>query len=239
MIKFLIQKIDRKVKNDFSLALIESVEYHKWFYKANNPFRIKYFSTTENQEKIFTTINDKYKNHIPIGSVEFVSQYLKVYHNKDVKPRNVPSELFDEFFTGRKIFNGTEKDIIGEKFVKSNDKIKGFTNITDRAPKGNYQISDLIDFESEYRVFVYKRKIVGLQNYSGDFLKFPNVNKIEYMIKSFINAPIAYTLDVGICKDKTCVVEIHDFFSCGFYGFADYKIVPYMFCDWFNQYINT
>lgn len=239
MIKFLIQKIDRKVKDDFSLVLIESVEYYKWFYEKDNLFRIKYFNTFSEDKSFFSNIDEKFKNHIPIGSVEFVTQYLKVYHNKEVKPRNVPSELFDEYFTGRKIFNGTEKDIDGTKFVKSNDKIKEFTNITDKAPQGNYQISDIIDFESEYRVFVYKGKIVGLQNYSGDFLKFPCVSTIWCMIDVFESSPIAYTLDVGICKDKTCVVEIHDFFSCGFYGFADYKIVPYMFCDWFNQYINT
>lgn len=58
------------------------------------------------------------------------------------------------------------------------------------------------------------------------------------MIKQYITAPIAYTLDVGISDGKTVVIEVHDFFSCGFYGFSDHTIIPFMFSRWFIEYIN-
>lgn len=29
---------------------------------------------------------------------------------------------------------------------------------------------------------------------------------------------------------------VHDFFSCGLYGFADHNILPYMFKDWFKEF---
>ena len=221
--KFLIQTINNKVVHDFSFTLIKSCEYQNWL---NNP--IKYRLTNE---KI-------YPNYIPIGSVEFVLNYISTYYNIEIKPKNVPEELMDTYFTNRNIINGTEKDIIGEKFVKSNDKIKLFTEICTSAPVGNYQISDIINIDSEWRCFVYNGKLVGLQNYSGDFTKFPNVEKILKMILSYTKCSPAYTLDVGVCGDNTVIIEVHDFFSCGLYGFADYRILPFMFSRTFKSLVN-
>jgi len=222
---FLIQTYNGRVEHDFSLELIESIKYLNWYHNNKD---IKYV--------LSNYVCECGRGYIPIGSVEFVQEYLKIYHDIEIKPINIPEELFP--FCERTIINGTEKDIIGEKFVKSNDKIKSFTEITDEAPPGNYQISDLIDIESEWRTFVYKNELVGIQNYSGNFKIFPDVEKIETIIKNYKNAPITYTLDVAILENgKTDIVEIHDFFSCGLYGFSDKKILPYMFSKWFNDII--
>ena len=70
---------------------------------------------------------------------------------------------------------------------------------------------------------------------TGDFTIFPNIDKINKMI--FKSAPVAYTLDVAICDGATVVIEVHDFFSCGLYGFSDLKILPYMFSQWYYEYI--
>jgi len=75
------------------------------------------------------TDNDIYPNYIPIGSVEFVLKYLKYYYDLTPLPKNIPDEILDIKFTGRYVINGTENDIVGKKFVKSNDKIKYFTEI--------------------------------------------------------------------------------------------------------------
>ena len=104
--------------------------------------------------------------------------------------------------------------------------------------KGNYQISELIDIDSEWRCFVYNNELVGLQNYIGDFTLFPSIDAIKHMIKEYISSPVAYTLDVGVNKDNTFVIEVHDFFSCGLYGFFNHKVLPFMFRDWFNECIN-
>jgi len=58
------------------------------------------------------------------------------------------------------------------------------------------------------------------------------------MINSYITQPIAYTLDVGVVNDKTYIIEVHDFFSCGLYGFSNHQILPFMFSRWFNSFIN-
>ena len=224
--KFLIQTFDNKIKHDFSFTLLESIEYQNWL----------------NGDKIFNaylTDNSMFPNYIPIGSVEFVCKYLKDYYNLVPKPKNIPDKLMGKNWTGRKVINGTEKDIIGKKFVKSNDKIKSFTEICTVAPKGNYQISDLIEIDSEWRAFIYDGKLVGLQNYSGEFDIFPDVNKINAMLRAYKSQPIAFTLDVAICGDNTVIIEVHDFFSCGLYGFSDHKILPLMFSKWFYSFIKN
>lgn len=220
--RFLIQTIDGEIKHDFSFTLIQSIDFHKWI---GNDIEFR--------------LSNGYmpSNYIPIGSVEFVSEYINKFYGKIPKPINIPIELIGYEFCGRNVINGTNLNINGLKFVKSNDKIKSFTEICDSAPNGNYQISDLVDIQSEYRCFVYNKKLVGINNYSGDFTIFPDINKINKMIESFKTSPIAYTLDVAICNGNTIVIEVHDFFSCGLYGFSDFRILPYMFSQWFYEYI--
>ena len=224
--RFLIQTFNKKVLHDFSFTLIESCRYQNW---KNN----------DNAIKVRLTDGKMYANYVPIGSVEFVSEYLLKYYGVVPKPINIPSDLLHERFTGRRVFNGTEKDILGDKFVKSNDKIKSFTEICNSAPIGNYQISDIIEIKSEWRAFVYNGNLVGLQNYSGDFRLFPNVETIGDMIKAYNSQPIAYTLDVAIVGDKTVIIEVHDFFSCGLYGFANHNILPFMFSRWFYSFVRN
>lgn len=227
--KFLIQTIDGKVKHDFSFTLLESIEFQNWLHNDNS------------MEAIFTD-KDTMPYYVPIGSVEFVCEYLRDYYGLVPKPINVPEELFS--FANRHIFNGTEKDLKGhgKSFVKSNDGIKQFTDIVDdnfNLPKGNYQISEYIDIDSEWRAFVYKGELVGLQNYGGEFDIFPDVNKIKSMIKAYTRQPVSFTLDVGISGGDTVIIEVHDFFSCGLYGFADHRILPFMFSRWFYSFVKN
>lgn len=220
---FLIQTINGQVKHDFSFTLIESCEYQNWL-RNDNSFQYQF---TDEITK---------PNFIPIGSVDFVSKYLLDYYGLIPKPINIPDELLDKKWTGRQVFNGTEKDILGEKFAKSNDKIKSFTEICKLAPVGNYQISDIIEIESEWRAFVYDKQLVGLNNYSGEFDVFPDVDKIKSMINLYKLQPIAFTLDVAISNGETVIIEVHDFFSCGLYGFNDHRILPFMFSKWFHNF---
>ena len=223
--KFLIQTIEGKVRHDFSFTLLESIQFHKWL--GNNEFTVEF------------TDEKTLPNCIPIGSVDFVVKYLNDHYGLSPKPINIPAELLDKKWTGRNVINGTEKDIEGKKFVKSNDKIKSFTEICESAPKGNYQISDLINIESEWRTFIYKGTLVGLQNYSGEFDVFPDTDKIHLMINEYKSQPISYTLDVAVSNGETVIIEAHDFFSCGLYGFADHKLLPFMFARWFKNFVDN
>jgi len=240
--KFLIQKIDNQVKHDFSFTLLESIRFQRWLQTNKKAITVKYINCHGN-DKLWQFKNF-HRNYTPVGSNEFVLSWMKHFNIPIPNPINVPEELFD--FCERDIFNGNHMDLDeleGEYFIKSNDKIKGYCEMIKTKPNeidipaGNYQISEPIDIESEWRCFVYQNKLVGLQNYSGDFAMFPNLEAIFWMIHAYKSAPIAYTLDVGVHDDRTFPIECHDFFSCGLYGFANHKILPFMFYRWFHEYL--
>jgi hypothetical protein len=226
---FLIQTIEGKIKHDFSFTLLEAIRYQNWYRNE----QVCRFTLTDSVNPDFR------KSVIPVGSVEFVRNYLEKHYNLKPAPRNVPDQLIS--YAGRIIFNGSHLTTRYQKcFVKSNDTIKGFSDFVDPEeilPAGNYQFSEKIEMDSEWRCFVHRNDLVGLQNYSGDFTLFPDVSRIKEMIKNFYRAPVAYTLDVCVNSEGTFVVEVHDFFSCGLYGFADLRILPNMFAGWFIEFI--
>ena len=233
MLSFVIESDDYSVPaHMFCHQLIEAIHYNNWLVGPD-------FMSYGTKNGSFEFDEDIFKDSVPVGSVEYVTNFLEFHFNKTPKPINVPAELMKFEFTRRAVMNGTEKDITDKFFVKSNDKIKSFTAIASEAPIGNYQISEVVDFESEWRAFVYKQKLVGLQNYTGDFTLFPDVSMINQMIDQCESLPVAYTLDVGIMDGHTVVIEAHDFFAVGLYGFSDLRILPYMYSNWFNQYVGN
>ena len=256
--KFLIQKINGEIRHDFSFALLESIRFKNWLNRNDKKDKIsvKFISTPEllEPDDIYpvTEFKPLHKDYTPVGSVEFVIEFLQHFYGLTPKPINVPECLFDVRYSQRPIKNGNHMDfenIIGGKyFVKSNDKIKGFAEVIELKerealpiPAGNYQVSQFINnIYSEWRAFVYENKLVGLQNYAGEFTKFPNIWRIDDMIITYEKsgtAPVAYTLDVGVNEYHTFIIEAHDFFSVGLYGFADYTKLPHMLNKWFHQYI--
>jgi hypothetical protein len=224
--KYLIQTIGGEIKHDFSFHLIDAIRYQNWYAR-------------EEIHSIYLSDSETPAGYIPIGTVEFVTEYLEQHFKKTPKPINIPDELNTPQFTKRSVVHGSRDDIQGRKFVKSMERIKSFTEIVydnTNVPQGRYIISDLIEIESEWRAFVYKGKLVGLNNYAGEFSMFPDVSSIQQMINAFKSQPIAFTLDVGVNDTGTFVIEVHDFFSCGLYGFSNARILPNMFADWFIEY---
>lgn len=190
------------------------------------------------------------KDCIPIGTVEFVHTYLGE-SSQAFKPLNIPKVLQKEEFLLREIKIGSILDVHVGDFVKSNTKIKSGIEpqvITSSDHLWNVQctipscdelfISKPIDIVSEWRIMVMLGKVVGCQNYDGDFFKFPDVEKIKKMayLLGTVMPKKAYTLDVGILKTgETVVIECHDFYSVGLYGFANYKLLPSMYRSFFSM----
>lgn len=238
--KFLVQKIDKKIVYDFAFELIQAQNYYKW--RGGN-FEIKYANLT---------VPDNLKHgedYIPVGSVEFVTEFVEKYLPGSVdalRPLNVPECLFP--FAGRLIINVIRPSDIGlfsdKVFAKSNrvlkDENNGLVNIKAHDPIYfvGQQVSDIVfDICSEWRVFVHKNEIQHIANYSGDCTEFPNISAIKAMVEAYEkDSPIAYTLDVAVTEShKTIVIECHRFFSCGLYGFCDYAKLPIMFSqEWFE-----
>ena len=247
---FLIQTVAGKVVHDFAFALIEAINYNNWYYNTNTYEYI--LSDTTNRPQLNPIQYYSLEHVVPIGTVEFVLEFIKRHHNIDnVRPINIPLELRKPEYTKRWVEISEHSIIKGKNiiqhirtspiFVKDNIKIKGYCNIVQpdtQVPQGEFLVSEFIDIESEWRAFIYEKQLVGLQNYSDDFTIFPDVQLIRQMIEDYKNCPPAYTLDVGINKTKgSFIIEVHSFFSCGLYGFGNNKLLPQMFIRSFNQII--
>ena len=80
-------------------------------------------------------------------------------------------------------------------------------------------ISTPVNFVSEWRVFVFRSRIVDARPYTGNHLVAPNESRIKKMVEAMGDTLHAYTLDVGVTNSgETVVVEVHNFIACGLYG---------------------
>ena len=243
---FLIQTINGQIVHDFSFELLQSIPFVKVWRGDDSHFRLK-----EGMDFKDITDPDKY---IPVGSVEFVSEYLKAFYphaEKALRPLNVPECLFP--FAGRKICNVYGRDDfepmkgIKDIYAKDIDTIKSPLNGIRYDVPGNYeskdfqhkQVSEVIDILSEWRVIVFQGTIQYIGNYSGEPLAFPDAETIRQMVDAYEKsgeAHVAYALDVAVTNElKTVVIECHRFFSCGLYGFRDVLKLPYMFSQTWAQ----
>ena len=85
--------------------------------------------------------------------------------------------------------------------------------------------SDVVHFDAEYRLFVYKGEVLDARLYRGDFRKRLDFSVADQVIEAYTDAPVAYSIDLGLAEDgRTLVVELNDCFSLGTYGFP---AIPY------------
>jgi hypothetical protein len=75
---------------------------------------------------------------------------------------------------------------------------------------------------SEFRVFVMKGSVLGMKHYLGASFQPPCPGAISSMMQYYENAPVAYSLDVGVNTSEytpqTVLIEVNDAFALGSYG---------------------
>lgn len=174
----------------------------------------------------------EYKNAIPFGSIEFTTNFLKIFKHIDkINPIEVPTILRNNEFLKReyKILSKDSLPATGRFFIKNASKLKEGTFICsiedlhkDNYFNGNdlYQISEIVNPISEYRVYVIGGKVYAIAYYDGDPCVFPDVNLIKkaniiYSLQK--DYPKSYTMDVMVTDKGTCITEIHILLSCGIY----------------------
>lgn len=183
-------------------------------------------------------VKSKYtKQIIPIGDLEFMRKALNYLgaSDKALTPIEVPDCLLE--FVGRLYSKYTGKELLcmpkefrEKHFIKDVDHLKKFNNLlylgNDIAnmlePDTNYSVSSIVKFDSEFRVFVHRGEVRAVQNYLGDVLTFPKRDIIMDCVKRLNECMPelkSYTLDIGVRSGLTCVIEVHNFISCGLYGF--------------------
>lgn len=250
---FLFEKFDSGIEFDFQHVIRNQV--NNVFCDANKDFHIEY-------TKIDYLVDclQCFKDCIPIGSIQFVQKFFKEYHNYELKPINIPYDLFTPYFLNRRCSLWSKDELLsifsGDKFIKSQTRFKDICDfytyeefLKDKNLFNDdfYIVSDKIDIKSEFRVFVHRNKIQDVKQYAGDWiypLQRDHITWILKAIEAFKYAPIAYTLDLCLINDKThnelipAILEVHDFFSVGLYGFENEKI-PYMFSQWYYEKVKN
>lgn len=268
MITFLIESKDGLPLHDFGFTVIDAINQLKWYWRESCNYEFVRVNSTYFGRDDISSGSNWVKlmgdgKHIPIGSIEFVGEFIKKFYGKELpKPLNIPEKLgvppHLQIHTKRNcgIFEHSLerlqylwKDQM-PFFVKSNTQIKKFAMVVydehdlySIPPDESYFLSSYIEIISEWRTFVFHDKIVGLSHYDGDCLLIPDVVEIQKMVDTYKedeNRPVAYTLDVGVNKNVnqgTFIIEVHDFFSVGLYGFPQLDILLKMYQEGFKRLI--
>lgn len=241
MTLFIIQTADHAPRNfemplyDFQYELIDDIE--RRCYMEGLDGKARSFEYTKLPSGI--SLPNKYHTGIPIGSVEFALQFYKEHYGiENILPINIPEELNQHKFLQRKIIPWTvlrdpqeARKLFpgGHFFAKPAEQIKEFpatTSLYDLPIGRPVFISEEIEkIASEWRGFVYKGQLLDCRCYIGNFKVAPDFELIEEMISEYKSAPPAYTIDVGVNNNGTFLIEIHDFFSCGLYGFNSHLLI--------------
>lgn len=207
------------------------------------------------QEASVDRKNSELSECIPVGSLEFVEEHLKKYHNVDkMNPIEVPLILMKPEFLCRSYsivpYRSLPKS--GEFFVKDASNLKYFCycgNVED-IPESDlkrmdktalYVVSDVVDIASEYRCLVSSDKLLAVNHYQGNPLIFPDPKIIQKMIVQYIadsTRPKSYTIDIAVLKDgRTCILEVHPWACVGLYGYLFDDGLPYCYADGYNYYL--
>ena len=192
---------------------------------------------------------------IPIGTLEYVGEWLKKYKGiESMNPIEVPEILREEKYLGRSydIVSFEDLELKGYKFIKDIDKLKQFSFTGDLGNldkndesifiSQNYLISNVVDIMSEYRVFVSDMSIKAIQFYDGDCTVFPNVSLLREMIGKYYliqDRPKSYTMDIAVLKNgRTIILEVHPVVSVGTYGYCSSELLN-MYKNGIEYYCKT
>ncbi len=122
---------------------------------------------------------------------------------------------------------------ISNIFIKPKQKAKLFTGFVIQSNDDLHQLntiskntelycSSVVEWQSEYRVFVNKSKIVGMKNYDGNPDIALDLEEIKRAIKEFEvsdERTDGYSLDFGLLSNgETALIEWNDGYALGSYG---------------------
>lgn len=257
MKKFLVQvEEDGSPSYDFCFGMMVAERYFKWSHNRENLDII----LSQTGDKKLENPND----YIPVGSVEFVEDFVKANYGENAVRELKPMypEFFNDFYLGDmklgnayKAAEAISKDPSAALHVKSATRIKDENNgsygpsyilgMKDIYNKDNgWYVGSCIYPKSEWRVFVNDGIILGIKNYNGSPWILPNEEVVKRLVDGYCESikykteeSNTFVLDVGVSPidGATKVVEIHEFYSCGLYGFDLYERLPYMFSkQWFH-----
>jgi hypothetical protein len=206
-------------KNEFNNLGVEVIPFivdnkktiESCFQKYKPTKKDVYIGSVKYTTDFFECLNVKTPDYI--GFPESISKYL---HRKITLKKfgdiNEPYPFFIKPATNVKQFTGS---------LCANDAQNNILkNFYDVNLETLVYISEPINFITEYRCFVHKRELKGIQYYMGDYTKFIDTSVVLSAIDDYTDCNVAYTLDFGLTDTGlTALVEVNDMWSIGSYGF--------------------
>lgn len=238
---FVIQKVNPELDSD-SATLVESINYINFLYGDT------YSYETVPTISQFNLNTRNIVDVIPVGTIEFVESFIDLFKLNKTNLKPIFLDMPDTKLVHSKMELLQEFQIHKKLFIKPFNEFKSlfseqhgylFTeNDIDLFGEETYFVSKPFDILSEYRSFVFNNQLSGVYNYSGDNLLFPTPEEINYLQSEISKNPLkelkAYTLDFALTTEGLKIIEKHPFFSCGLYGFSDYKVLTSMYISAFK-----
>lgn len=192
----------------------------------------------------FFTIKRLQRNQIQINQETLIvgdhSTMLSVFRKMDIRSLTLSYPESLRKYLKRNIWETTVKKLMMQSheesltiFVKPKSKAKLFTGFVIQSNYDLFRLesfskdtelycSSVVEWLSEFRVFVNQSEIVGIKNYSGDINIKLDIDTVRTAIKDFENSDektSAYGIDFGILNNgETALVEWNDGFALGSYG---------------------
>ena len=193
------------------------------------------------------------KNTLVVGEIPIVLKALKKIGITNINHNTYPTCL--HYLLKRKIWTSTIKDIIQNInsnafegiFVKPKDIFKKFTGFIvysssdfykfqDASHKTLLYCSEIVQWKSEYRIYVTDGKIVGIRNYAGDENVKLNMNEVYQAINVLEKSDertAGYGIDFGVLSNgETALIEWNDGFSLGSYDLEKEKYTDLLIARW-------
>lgn len=94
-------------------------------------------------------------------------------------------------------------------------------------------LSEIVDFVSEYRIFVRYGQILDMRHYYGRWDIYPDASVIQNCIRDYKDSPNAYAIDFGVTSQgETLLVEVNVSGSIGSYGLYATAYAKFMSARW-------
>jgi hypothetical protein len=209
---------------------------------------------------------ERYKEYTPVGDIDFITCWLhENYGVEKENPIEVPKYLRTDYFLKREytIVQAKKLPRNGRYFIKNASRLKDFSyagelshlNIEECLNKHKsgygsgieikgedlFVISSILDYKSEYRVYVIDGKIENISNYNGDSNLFPDselIRRAVELINSNEKYLKSYTIDIMVGDKGTAIIEVHNFASVGLYSTMWDSDLLYAFSQGIDYLIN-
>lgn len=196
--------------------------------------------------RLFTTneeLNEREPEDVVVGGMLIMGHVLNE-NGVSAGEFNYPDELSE--YWGRRIWSVTVADLKKEPlpvFIKPVEE-KAAKGIVVRswedafeyehlAPDAEILCSEVVNFISEWRCFVYYGKIVGIQFYFGDKDAECDRSVIENAVNDYKSIPTGCSLDFGVTDDgRTLLIEMNDGLALGCYGLPDEEYAKLLTARW-------